>query len=127
MEENKKENEIKEIKAEVVETGEKKYNQENLTKSIILAAMILILMITHKIFEWTPMSGNLPWFIVNSICVVGAAFVLVMSAVFFFKVTMNNLKKDIPSFCVSLAALVLSALGTIIWSIHAITNLIGLF
>ena len=97
-----KEEKTEEVKVEVV--AEKKYNQENLTKSIILAAAILIVFFTHKIFEWAGLSGNLPWLIINIICVAAGAVVIILSALFFAKVTMKNLKNDIPSFCVSLAA-----------------------
>ena len=136
MEENKNEtvenNEVattaneektEEVKAEVV--TEKKYNQENLTKSIILAAAILIVFFTHKIFEWAGLTGNLPWLIINIICVAAGAVVIVLSALFFAKVTMKNLKNDIPSFCVSLAALVYASIWTLVWSIDTINNLIG--
>lgn len=134
MDENKNQNE--EVKTEVVDNKntegnntEKKYNEKNLTFSIILAAIILGICTLHWILEGVAGAaggfGNLPWLIINIICVAGAACVTVVGGLFFFKVTMNNLKKDIPSFCVSLAAFALASLHTVWWSVDLIKNLIG--
>ena len=129
MDENKNQNE--EVKTEVVDNKntEKKYNEKNLTFSIILAAIILAVCTLHWILEGVAGAaggfGNLPWLIINIICVAGAACVAVVGGLFFFKVTMNNLKKDIPSFCVSLAAFALATIYSLSWSVDLIKNLIG--
>ena len=127
MDENKNQNEV--VKTEVVDNKntEKKYNEKNLTFSIILAAIILAVCTLHWILEGVlgGRVGNLPWLIINIICVAGALCVAIIGGLFFFKVTMNNLKKDIPSFCVSLAAFALATIYSLSWSVDLIKNLIG--
>ena len=112
-------------KTEVVESKEepKKYNQENLTRSIVYAAIVLVLITLHSILGF--IEGNLPWFIINSIFTLAGVVMIILTALLFFKKTMNNLKNDIPSFVVSLVALVVITGNTIGWSIDAIRNLVG--
>lgn len=114
MEENKNNN-----------NTEKKYNEKNLTFSIILAAIILSLTFIHSLLGWCGVSGNLTWFILNLIFAAGALAIAVVGGLFFFKVTKDNLKNDIPSFVVSLAAFALAAICTFWWSIDMIINLVG--
>ena len=110
------------------ESGEKKaYNKENLTKSIVYAAIITALQTAHWILSATGLSGNIPWFIINLIFTTGAVVLAILSGLFFFKVTKDNLKNDIPSFAVSLAAFGVSVLCALIWSIDMIRNFIGMF
>ncbi len=128
MDENKNQNE--EVKTEVVDNkkGEKKYNEKNLTFSIILAAIILGIIILHKILEAISGAvgfGNLPWLLINIVCAAGAIAVATIGGLFFFKVTMDKLKKDIPSFVVSLAAFAVATVYSIIWTVHMIINLVG--
>lgn len=112
-------------KTEVVEKKEetKKYNQENLTRSIVYAAIILVLVTLHGILGF--IEGNLPWFIINTIFTAAGVVMIILTALLFFRKTMNNLKNDIPSFVVSLVALVIITGNTIGWSIDMIRNLIG--
>ena len=112
----------------MAENNEKKYNEQNLTKSIIFAAIILAICTFHWILQGVGSAvgfGNLPWLIINIVCVAGALCVAVLGGLFFFKVTMNNLKNDIPSFVVSLAAFALSSIYSLKWSVDLIRNLIG--
>lgn len=125
-----------EVKAELVDKDEKPakkgdsekkaYNQDNLTKSIIFAAIITALQITHGILSAVGISGNITWFILNLLFTAGAAVIALFSGLFFFKVTKDNLKNDIPSFVVSLAAFVVSVLSAFGWSIDMIRNFIGM-
>lgn len=124
MEDNKKEeSKTEEVKVEVVD-NDKKYNEKNLTNSIIFAAIILGLIVIHSILG-IGVHGNLAWFILNAIFTAGAAADAIFAGLFFFNVTKDNLKKDIPSFCVSLAALVVAASFTLWWSIDMFVNLAG--
>lgn len=137
MEENKNTEEVKneqtnnDVKADVAENKpeEKKYNEKNLTFSIILAAIVLGLGVLHSILGiisgacggW----GNFPWFILNVLFAAAGVCVTIVAGLFFFKVTKDNLKKDIPSFVVSLAAFIVCALFTLWRGIDTIVNLVG--
>jgi len=125
VEETKEEKE--EAKAEEPKTEKKAYDKDNLTKSIIFAAIVLSLNVLHWILSASPIHGNLPWFIINLVFVAGGAAITIISALFFFKVTMNKLKEDIPSFVVSLAAAAFGLLATIGWSVDMLINFIGIF
>lgn len=120
--------ETKEEKAEDAPKEEKKvYDKENLTRSIILAAVVLILQTSHWILSATPIHGNLPWFIINLVFVAAGVVITIFAALFFFKVTKDKLKEDIPSFCVSLAAAVFGLISTVGWSVDMLRNFFGLF
>ena len=124
--------EKKEEKAEDAPTSETKeekkaYDKDNLTRSIIFAAIVLALNVSHWILSATPIHGNLPWFIINLVFVAGGACITLLSALFFFKVTMNKLKEDIPSFVVSLAAAAFGLMATIGWSVDMLINFFGIF
>ena len=123
--ENENKNEIVESKNEVVEKKEepKKYNQENLTKAIVYAAIIGIMVVAHNILGF--IEGNFPWFIINTIFTIGGVVMIILTALLFFKKTMNNVNKDVPSFVVSLVALIVITFSTIGWSIDMIRNLVG--
>ncbi|MBR3618046.1 MAG: hypothetical protein IKN46_05150 [Acholeplasmatales bacterium] len=125
VEETKEEKE--ETKAEEPMTEKKAYDKDNLTRSIILAAVVLILQTSHWILSATPLHGNLPWFIINLVFVAAGVVITIFAALFFFKVTKDKLKEDIPSFCVSLAAAVFGLLSTVGWSVDMLRNLIGFF
>ncbi len=123
-------NEVKEVKTESApakkEEEKRAFDQANLTRSIIYAAIITALYTTHSILG-TFVSGNVPWFILNLIFTVCAVVVALLAGLFFFKVTKDNLKNDIPSFAVSLAAFGVSTLCALIWSIDMIRNFVGMF
>ena len=119
--------ETKEEKADAPKEEKKVYDKENLTKSIILAAVVLILQTSHWILSATGISGNLPWFIINLVFVAAGVVITIFAALFFFKVTKDKLKEDIPSFCVSLAAAVFGLLSTVGWSVDMLRNFFGLF
>ena len=102
----------------------KSYNEKNLTKSIVFAAIITGLMILHSILGIF-VSGNLPWFILNTLFTAGAVVVGLLTALFFFKTTKDNMKNDLPSFIVSLVAMCVCALCVVWWSIDTLTNLFG--
>ena len=102
----------------------KAYNQENLTRSIVYAAIITALMITHSILD-VFVHGNLPWFIINAIFTAGAVVVGILAALLFFKKTKDNMKNDLPSFIVSLVAMCVCLLCAIWWSVDMLTNLFG--
>ena len=119
--------ETKEEKADAPKEEKKVYDKENLTRSIILAAVVLILQTSHWILSATPIHGNLPWFIINLVFVAAGVVITIFAALFFFKVTKDKLKEDIPSFCVSLAAAVFGLLSTVGWSVDMLRNFFGLF
>ena len=114
MEDNKKE----------TKNEGKKYDEKNLTYSIIFAAIIVGLTIIHTILG-IPVHGNGPWFFINLIFALCAIAVAIVDGIFFFKVTMPNMKKDLPSFIVSLAALAVAASCGLWWTIDMFTNLFG--
>ena len=119
--------ETKEEKADAPKEEKKVYDKENLTRSIILAAVVLILQTSHWILSATPIHGNLPWFIINLVFVAAGVVITIFAALFFFKVTKDKLKEDIPSFVVSLAAAVFGLMATIGWSVDMIINFSGIF
>lgn len=119
--------ETKEEKADAPKEEKKVYDKENLTRSIILAAVVLILQTSHVILSVTGIHGNLPWFIINLVFVAAGVVITIFAALFFFKVTKDKLKEDIPSFCVSLAAAVFGLLSTVGWSVDMLRNFFGLF
>lgn len=119
--------ETKEEKADAPKEEKKVYDKENLTRSIILAAVVLILQTSHWILSVTGIRGNLPWFIINLVFVAAGVVITIFAALFFFKVTKDKLKEDIPSFCVSLAAAVFGLLSTVGWSVDMLRNFFGLF
>ena len=81
------------------------------------------MVVAHNILGF--IEGNFPWFIINTIFTIGGVVMIILTALLFFKKTMNNVNKDVPSFVVSLVALIVITFSTIGWSIDMIRNLVG--
>ncbi len=132
MEDNKKKDSVdaevvseKTVSTEAKKEEEKKaYDKDNLTRAIIYAAIVVTLQFLHMVLGG--ISGNLPWMIINLIFTAAGVVMIILCALFFFKTTMKNLKNDIPSFVVSLVALVVITFSTLGWNIDFFVNLSGL-
>ena len=119
--------ETKEEKADAPKEEKKVYDKENLTRSIILAAVVLILQTSHWILSATPIHGNLPWFIINLACAVGLGITFALSLLHSIKVTIPAMKEDLASFIISIATMAWSAIYLLWWGIDCIRNFVNLF
>ena len=119
-----------EAKAEQKESnGASKYHliKENFNKALTFAIIICAIDLVHGILAACGVSGNLPWLIINCVCVAGLVVFGIFSLLLFIRKTNPKRNEDLASFIISLVAFILAFLFALWFFGDAIRNLIGFF